>query len=697
MSDLIGQSLDRRYRIISLLGQGGMGAVYKGLDTMLQRDVAVKVMHSHLTQEADFKDRFRQEAQIAARLKHPGIATLYDFGIEEAQSPIFYIVMEFVPGPTLRQRLDEWRLEQQPMPLPQALQLVRSVCLTVNYLHQEGVLHRDIKPENIILKEGSQGLRREPMLTDLGLAKLIEGGLMTETGKSMGTPAYMSPEQALGQSIGPRSDVYVLGILLYELVVGQLPFRFKSITEAIRYHSQAAPSLSWPPELRPDVPEEVRQIILKALATKPEDRFSGAAAMSEALAKVELDTGRMSSDSPTIFDEEIDIIDLDQPAQPGPDSSFPSEWPTPPSIDRSEDHLSITSADGSTVEKMKLKPRMTIGSKPGNDIVLSGPEISDRHAQIKVDGENYTVTDLDSSTGTYLGGKKLLAGVSEVWAPDKVLRLGKTQLHLYQAQPKPEVENIPPDPGGGDRARKGVAIIPERTELAVEPGSEVTVSGTVLNQGRLVERFEISVVEGELAAWVVGPPPVIKLNPGMQEQFKVILKPPRSPQSQAGPHPFTIRATSQVAPDQKAEIQGVLTVAAFHQFESKLEPQSLRAGQTGQITIENQGNTPQTFTVSWKDETQKPRFEPFTKELTVNAGQTGTVEFKPIVKQPLIALKQKEHGISVEVRPAEREPQSLQAKVISTARIPIPVLLMLVLMVGCPILWCILVVVQPWD
>ncbi len=197
IEQLIGQSLNERYQIISLLGQGGMGSVLKGHDNVLQRDVAIKVMHPHYARQSDLQQRFLQEARTAARLSHPGIVQVFDYD----ETPILYIVMEFIPGDNLRQMLKKLKANNQWLFLSDTVKLIQQVCLSLDYAHRQKVLHRDIKPENIMLKlepsqaEPSDDSPLQPVITDLGLAKLLEGGLETKTGVSVGgTVAYMSPE-----------------------------------------------------------------------------------------------------------------------------------------------------------------------------------------------------------------------------------------------------------------------------------------------------------------------------------------------------------------------------------------------------------------------------------------------------------------------------------------------------------------------
>src|SRR5688572_15085653 len=265
--DLIGKMLGN-FRMDHMLGEGGTRAVYQAYDLSLQREVAIKLIHPHLARRPDFRERFIHEARMMARLHHPGIVKVHGLGKE---GNLLFLPMEYIKGGSLRQLLDELIRQRKWLPLNEAVLLVRQLCQTVEYAHQKGVLHRDIKPANLMLKPETTGqLPFRVILTDLGLAKLAEGLGITQEGTSLGTPTYMSPEQAMGQPTDPRSDVYSLGILLYELAVGRLPFPLKSITEAVRYHSQIPPPA--PRSIRSGLPETLEQVILKALEKDPSQR-----------------------------------------------------------------------------------------------------------------------------------------------------------------------------------------------------------------------------------------------------------------------------------------------------------------------------------------------------------------------------------------------------------------------------------------
>ena len=285
MTNLIGKRLDH-FRVDMLLGEGGMGSVYRAYDMNLARPVALKVMHPHLTRQPEFQQRFLQEAQAAARLSHPAIVDIYHFGRKQ---DLLYMAIEYVDGDSLGAYIGHLYRNKQIIRLNETLDLLAQVADGLDYAHRQGVVHRDIKPDNILIKvqehpehEGASVLRA--VVTDFGLAKLREGGIQTVTGTLMGTLAFMSPEQCVGEELDGRSDIYSLGVVLYQLTTGRLPFNIKSPTDAILKHMQEEPPP--PRELRPGLPLQVERIIGRALAKKPADRFRTAGQMAAALRSV---------------------------------------------------------------------------------------------------------------------------------------------------------------------------------------------------------------------------------------------------------------------------------------------------------------------------------------------------------------------------------------------------------------------------
>lgn len=281
----IGQTLGGRYEIESVLGQGGMSAVYKATDPNLQRTVAVKLIHAHLSSDPEFVRRFEQEAAAVAQLRHPNIIQVYDFNHDDDQ---YYMVLEFVPGDTLRERLKALSSAHQQLPLPDVIHIMATVCDAVAYAHGRGMIHRDLKPPNVMLTP-----KGDPILMDFGVAKMLGGTHHTATGAIIGTAKYMSPEQAKGERPDERSDIYALGVMLYEMVAGQAPFEADtSVAVLMKHVNEPVPDIRL---IQRDAPDQLVAIIGKALAKKPDDRYRSAVTMAAALRSINLQADEMGA------------------------------------------------------------------------------------------------------------------------------------------------------------------------------------------------------------------------------------------------------------------------------------------------------------------------------------------------------------------------------------------------------------------
>ena len=242
----IGHSLNGRYKIDALLGKGGMSAVYKALDPNLKRVVAIKLIHPHLSSDDDFIYRFKKEAAAVAALRHSNIVQVYDFS---AEGEVYYMVLEFVPGETLQDRLKELNKSKTKMPIEQAIKIVLNVCDAIGYAHKLGMIHRDIKPANIMLDVHGQAI-----LMDFGIVKMVDDNTHTATGAVVGTAKYMSPEVIRAEIPDSRSDIYSLGVTFYEMLSGQPPFNADSAMSLLMRHlNDPVPDLK---SLRSDVPPE---------------------------------------------------------------------------------------------------------------------------------------------------------------------------------------------------------------------------------------------------------------------------------------------------------------------------------------------------------------------------------------------------------------------------------------------------------
>ena len=272
MAELIGRSLGK-YRIVARLGQGGMAEVYKAYQPGLDRYVAIKVLHPHLAQDREFVSRFEREARSVSRLRHQHILQVFDFDSENDQH---YMVMELVNGPNLG---DEFAYRQrvgQTYSLSEIGRLLIALCQGTAYAHQQGMIHRDIKPSNLMFTEDGQLL-----IVDFGIARILGNTQYTVTGALIGSPAYMSPEQGQSGHADARSDIYSIGIVLYELVTGRPPYKGDTPMATILKH--ITETLPLPTAIQPDLPSNIEWLILKALSKKPEERFQTGLEMATAV------------------------------------------------------------------------------------------------------------------------------------------------------------------------------------------------------------------------------------------------------------------------------------------------------------------------------------------------------------------------------------------------------------------------------
>jgi serine/threonine protein kinase len=261
---------DGRYRIEDVLGRGGMASVYLARDGELERPVAIKVLAEHLADTPGFRDRFLREARLAAQLSHPNIVQVFDVGEDDGRP---FIVMECVEGATLADEVKE-RGKLEPT---EVVDLALQICGGLEHAHAAGLVHRDIKPQNLLLR--ADGTVK---IADFGIARAAETTKLTQIGSVLGTAAYLSPEQALGEQVTAAADIYSLGCVLYELLTGRTPYLFETLPELVVKHREE--SIAPLRELRPDVPERLEAAVMHALARNSDYRPESAAALAEELA-----------------------------------------------------------------------------------------------------------------------------------------------------------------------------------------------------------------------------------------------------------------------------------------------------------------------------------------------------------------------------------------------------------------------------
>ncbi|HEV8463223.1 MAG TPA: protein kinase [Gaiellaceae bacterium] len=266
---MVGEVLSDRYELEELVGTGGMSSVFRAHDRLLDRKVALKVLHQQYTEDAEYVERFRHEARSVASLSHPNVVTVIDRGEHEGRQ---FIVFEYVDGENLKKLI-----ERGPLPVDQALQLALQIARGLSFAHQQGLVHRDVKPQNVLLNGNGQA-----KVTDFGIARSLDVKHgMTQTGTVLGTSDYIAPEQAQGQRVDAQTDVYSLGVVLYEMLTSDVPFEGENfVAVAMQHISQPAPHVR---AVRPDVPPRVDAAVQRAMAKEPQDRFPSMAAFCQEL------------------------------------------------------------------------------------------------------------------------------------------------------------------------------------------------------------------------------------------------------------------------------------------------------------------------------------------------------------------------------------------------------------------------------
>ena len=672
MTDLLGQVI-AHYRLDALIGEGGMGTVYKAHDQNLERTVAVKVMHAHYARRAEFRARLTQEAKTAAQLGHPSIVGIYDFG---QYNDGLYIAMEYIGGGSLRAHLHRLQSRNQFLPLKQSFQIGVQIADALDYAHRQGVVHRDVKPSNIILKrlnrpEDTTSQPFRAVLTDFGLVKLLEGDSMTQSGTTLGTPTYMSPEQCEGLVMDGRSDLYSLGVVLYELLTNRLPFAFKSLSEAVGTHMRGELPAR-PTEFRPGLPPIVDTLLMRCLAKSTDERFATGLEMADALEAAIFSL----EGAPTQTLERPKEINQRQSLSALISGSYWLQIETP---GKNSSHTTLT------------RGSVTIGRNADNVIVLPAEGVSRYHARIEATESGWKISDLGGINGTWLNEQRLRPGVSLDYTTGDMLEIGPYQIILNRLTDdgasaslaaaatvarrleSPESEtrsaaNIT-EAQTAEFAEQPLSIYIARDTFVVEPGRNSELKVDVVNRSNVADRVSLRVV-GLPNQWVEGPDSFVRVNPGQSVTIPIQIRPPRVTNTPAGRQRFRIEVKSQQYPGMELAAGATLNLGSYEAFEMAMEPKQISLPALVRVTIRNTGNANAEFSVIGSDPAEEIHFRGERGRIRLEPRQTAAVDLELEAKHRAWFGKSEVYPFRVDVTTASGANQSARGRATISSLLP---------------------------
>lgn len=412
MSDLVGKKLGQ-YELLEVAGVGGLATVFKASQPALERFVAVKVLHSN---DRKLLARFEREAKASARLRHRNILMVYEYG-EEAGLP--FIAMEYVEQGTL-----EKYLTGKPMAWEQVIALSSPIARALHHAHEHGLIHRDVKPSNILMPQPDW-----PLLADFGLVKVAQvGEELTGSGVAVGTPSYMPPEQASADEVDARADMYSLGVIIYQMITGRLPFEYNNMNLQIFAHLSEMPPA--PSELNPKCPPQLEHVIEKAMEKNPEDRYANLKEMAEILEEILRESAYNFSSSPTPGDVPAPVVEDQRPV---------AAYSPPPVAElstRQEVKILLKDGGGTIEVPSPSDIGLLIGRTQKTSVadIDLGPYgaleagVSRQHAQLYFKDGTWLIDDLKSMNGTYVNEKKIAPGQAVSLKNGDVIRCGKLSL-----------------------------------------------------------------------------------------------------------------------------------------------------------------------------------------------------------------------------------------------------------------------------
>lgn len=674
MQDLIGKSIDR-YQVVARLDEFAWGAAWKAYDPKFDRSVVLLILDPEWAGLAEHRETVQKAARIVLRFRHPGIARLLDIGRSEEFDNF---VQEFIPGGNLAELIEDQRSRGLLPPIYQSVEIAAEVCRAIDYIHQRSLVHGSLSPRTIQFKADAAGDQSlQPVIIQLGMTPADAAGAVS-------SGAYLAPEISRGANAESTSDIFAVGVLLYDLLTGQTPGGYP---------------FPRPSSLRPGIPEALENVMRKALLPDPKLRYQNAGQMASALEglitglRADTQPLRAETSEPEIEDlQDAYKRSLSADADKGIDTDTRPLDTQAQDLNLDQVHVLVPGAE---VRSFSLRAGpLTIGRGRGSDIQVDQPGISRHHARLEFDGQDYRITDLSSTNGTYLEQMRLPPGEPTVWSPGDNVRIGEVWLRLetrrqsqttqaFVAGPTRKASGLPEtvavmvaadgrtfESGQILSSSRGwVAAYLENPNITVAPGSSSTISLTLFNRGPSADTFQVS-AEGQPSEWIANPLQSFSMPANGDREMSVLLRPPRTSAGRAGRHQFILKISSQKAPDQIVELRLSVTVSAFTEFFSELQMDRLRSGQIGQVLVHNRGNLPETFTVLWEDRMHEIFFDPPQVRVTVPPGKTAAVEYRPALIQPRWFGSDTNHAYKVHVSAQTGQMQTHSGEYTARALVP---------------------------
>jgi serine/threonine protein kinase len=684
----------KNFRIDRYIGQNNLTSVYKATELPLDRVVAVKIMHPNLAAEEPRKQRFLQEARMLSKLDHPNIVRVLSY--DNVNNELF-MVMEFVPGSSIRKYIKDMGQQGQFAPLGECLSILVQIADGLHYANQQGMIHRSLKPDNVVMRTSTvigPIVKYQPVMTDFSIARASESGVIFITDKPNMEYPYLSPEQCQGERVDIRSDIYEMGVLLYEMLTGQPPFKPRSLSEAIRMHvHEPVPPIS---DFRSDVPEELLAIVAKMLAKNPNNRYQTAIEVARALQRLNV-AGVDAESGDSTGGGMVALEDMLTSYMPKP---LPESMPHPTRVPsllgvgvQPVEQLVFYSDDSPTRVLPFDRPVLTMGRADDQDVVLSGDKVSRRHLRIERGlGDIVRVIDLGSKNGTFIGGYKLISGVAEIWDKAETLRVGNYWVRLelprskidtpVPSQKQAVVSDAPVIIAPPPLIPEKIGVVVGSNTLHVIPGQKTTLPIEIINRSDVVDHFKVEII-GLPTTWYTPPLDAVYLLPNTRDTVSVAFHPPMNSSSAAGAHAFEVRVSCRAQGMQSSASQVALEVEPFYSYTIDLDPERIKGRGRSELTITNTGNAFAKYTVQPKDREQAIRFDMVGKQFTLSPGQREVMAIKVLPRRRhwLGAPQTFPFELTVIPTPTEQSggPQSHQGELVVKSRIPAWLLVLLLM------------------